>query len=106
MPCFQQVSHFHVLSRQQLDQFISKVQMIVFSLPAIGQDPMKGDPYVWSRVVGDTLTVYALLIDEDGGYEMQEYNRTLTEKGLHLEYERVRNGEKLKTITADLIRDN
>jgi len=40
-------------------------------------DPMKGDPYVWGRITGDTLTVFSLLIDQNGGYEMQEYNRTL-----------------------------
>ena len=65
-------------------------------------DPMKGDPYVWSRISGDTLTVFSLLIDESGGYEMQEYNRTLATGGLNLEYERIRNGEKLKSINVFL----
>ena len=65
-------------------------------------DPMKGDPYVWGRIIGDTLTVFSLLIDQNGGYEMQEYNRTVTEGGLDLEYERIRNGEKLKSISVFL----
>lgn len=65
-------------------------------------DPMKGDPYVWGRISGDTLTVFSLLIDNNGGYEMQEYNRTLAEGGLDLGYERVRNGEKLKSINVFL----
>ncbi len=65
-------------------------------------DPMKGDPYVWGRISGDTLTVFSLLIDKDGGYEMQEYNRTLAEGGLNLEYQRIRNGEKLKSINVFL----
>lgn len=65
-------------------------------------DPMKGDPYVWGRIIGDTLTVFSLLIDNNGGYEMQEYNRTLAEGGLHLEYERIRNGERLKSISVFL----
>ena len=68
-------------------------------------DPMKGDPYVWGRISGDTLTVFSLLIDNNGGYEMQEYNRTLTEGGLNLEYERIRNGEKLKSINVFLQRN-
>ena len=63
---------------------------------------MKGDPYVWSRITGNIFTVYSLLIDQDGGYEMQEYNRTLIEGGLNLEYLRIRNGEKLKNISAFL----
>ncbi len=65
-------------------------------------DPMKGDPYVWGRITGDTLTVFSLLIDDNGGYEMQEYNRTLAEDGLDLEYQRIRNGEKLKSINVFL----
>jgi len=67
-------------------------------------DPMKGDPYVWSRISGGTLTVFSLLIDQDGGYEMQQYNRTLAAGGLSLEYERIRNGEKLKSIRVFLKR--
>ena len=68
-------------------------------------DPMKGDPYVWSRITGDTLTVFSLLIDKNGGYEMQEYNRTLADGGLDLEYQRIRNGEKLKSIEVFLSRE-
>jgi len=65
-------------------------------------DPMKGDPYVWSRVNGDLLTVHAMIITEDGGYEMLTYKRTVVEEGLDLEFNRIKNGESLKTITAHL----
>ena len=67
---------------------------------AVPLDPMKGDPYVWGRIIGDTLTVFSLFIDQNGGYEMQQYNRTLSPGGLQLEYERIRNGKKLKTISV------
>ena len=69
---------------------------------AVPLDPMKGDPYVWSRISGDLLTVYSLHIYMDGGYEMQEYNRTLASGGLDLEYLRIRNGKKLKSIRVFL----
>ncbi len=55
-------------------------------------DPMKGEPYVWGRIDGDTLSVYSLFVAEDGGYEIQQFNRTLAEGGLELEYQAVRNG--------------
>jgi hypothetical protein len=32
-------------------------------------DPLKGEPYVWSRLHRSTLTVHALMITSDGGYE-------------------------------------
>lgn len=69
-------------------------------------DPMKGDPYVWADINGDTLTVHALIVTEDGGYEMQTYDRTLVEGGLDLRFNRIRNGESLREIQATLRRVN
>lgn len=67
-------------------------------------DPLAGDPYVWARIDGNALIVYAMLINDEGGYEMQVYKRTLTPTGLDLSYSRVRDGEKLRTVTAELKR--
>ncbi|MDA7956223.1 MAG: hypothetical protein MPK34_03195 [Gammaproteobacteria bacterium] len=81
--------------------YSSAMGVNVFGNP-VPLDPMKGDPYVWSRISGNTLTVFSLLIDDDGGYEMQQYNRALADGGLRLEYRRIRNGEKLKDIRVFL----
>ncbi len=67
-------------------------------------DPMKGDPYVWSRITGDTLTLFALLVRDDGGYELQVYDRTLVADGLQLKYSRIRDGQPLRTIETLLRR--
>ena len=68
-------------------------------------DPLMGEePFVWARLKGSTLTVHALLITDNGGYELQTYNRTLTNAGLRLEFRRFRNGERMKTITGLLKR--
>jgi len=67
-------------------------------------DPMKGEPFVWARLAGQTLTVYALMIDDNGVYEMQVYDRTVTDAGLDLEFNRYRDGVKLRTITGTLVR--
>ena len=69
-------------------------------------DPMKGDPYVWGHLDGATLTVYSMFIGDHGGYEIQEYRRTLVEGGLELELKRFRNGTQLKTVEAFLARQN
>ena len=71
---------------------------------AVPLDPMKGDPYVWAKIDADTLTIHAIHITEDGGYEMQTYNRTLTSTGMDLSYSRVRDGEILRTVTGILRR--
>lgn len=67
-------------------------------------DPLEGEPYVWARISGDTLFVYAMLITEEGGYEMQVYERTLTPKGMDLTYSRVRDGEMKRTVRGTLKR--
>lgn len=68
-------------------------------------DPMKGEPYVWARIGGDTLTVYSLFVSEDGGYEMQQFDRTLSDGGLMLDYKSVRNGKIGRTVTTFLARE-
>ena len=67
-------------------------------------DPLKGDPYVWARVLDKTLTVHAMIITEDGGYEMQVYKRTLFDSGINLRFDRVRDGITLRSITGTLRR--
>jgi hypothetical protein len=67
-------------------------------------DPMKGEPYVWGRIDGDTLSVYSLFVAEDGGYEIQQFDRTLTTGGLMLDYQSVRNGQINRTVTTFLER--
>ncbi len=83
--------------------FASAMRMDMFG-KRVPLNPLKGDPYVWSTLSGETLTVYALLITPDGGYEMQTYERTLSEEGLHLEFSRIREGLHLKYITGTLVR--
>ena len=81
--------------------FASAMKTNVFG-KAVPLDPLKGDPYVWARVTSDTMTVFSLLIDEEGNYIVQEYHRTLAEGGLNLEYRRFRDGSALKAVNAFL----
>lgn len=69
-------------------------------------DPMKGEPYVWARITGDTLTVYSLYVTDTGGYELQQFDRTLSDGGLDLEFTRLTNGETGRTISTFLKREN
>jgi hypothetical protein len=65
-------------------------------------DPLRGAPYVWARIIGNVLTVYALHITAEGSYEMQVYHRTRTEEGLSIEFTRFSEGEPMKVITGIL----
>ena len=67
-------------------------------------DPMQGEPYVWARLSGDTLSVYSLYVTDEGGYEIQQYDRTLVAEGLRLKFQRLRNGTPLRSVTTVLKR--
>lgn len=67
-------------------------------------DPMKGEPYVWSRITGDTLTVFSMFVAPNGDYEMQQYDRTLVEGGLQLDFNSHRNGIPTRFISTFLSR--
>lgn len=71
---------------------------------AIPLDPLTGEPYVWARITGKTLTIHALHITEEGGYELQIYDRTLTPEGMDLRFSRIHNGKVLKVISGKLSR--
>lgn len=67
-------------------------------------DPIKGEPFVWGRIDGQTLTVFSLFINEQGGYELQQFDRTLTDGGLNLAFTRFINGEKSRSVETFLMK--
>jgi hypothetical protein len=68
-------------------------------------DPLNGEPFVWTRIAGDTFSTYSLFITESGEYEMQEYHRKLVEGGLELTFRRLRDGQIQREIEAFLARE-
>jgi hypothetical protein len=81
----------------------SKVDMFGKLVPI---DPILGDAYYWARIRDRTLSVFNILVTEDGGYEMQVYHRTLSSDGktMKVEFRRVRDGDPLRTVTGELKR--
>lgn len=67
-------------------------------------DPLKGEPFVWSRFEGDTFSVFSLFINQAGDYELQEYHRTLAEGGMNLLFRGVNNGVPQREVRAFLAR--
>lgn len=67
-------------------------------------DPLQGEPFVWARFEGDTLSLYSLFINARGEYELQEFHRTLVEGGLDLVFRLVHNGTSEKEIITTLKR--
>ena len=92
------------LPSQRPGIFAAAMQRNVFG-HAVQLDPMKGEPYVWGRIVGETLTVYSLFLHDDGRYELQQFDRTLVEGGLQLNYTAIRDGVPQRSVETFLKRE-
>jgi len=65
-------------------------------------DPLSGNRYIWSKIEGNTLTVFIMTISNSGAYNMQSYARTLSGYGMELVFSRIRDGEPVRTARAKL----
>ncbi len=65
-------------------------------------DPLAGNSYIWAKVEKTTMTVFIMSINEDGGYNMQSYARTLSGYGMDLVFSRIRDGEPVRSARAKL----
>jgi hypothetical protein len=68
--------------------------------------PMRGDPVRWASLDDQGLHVYSFVVLEDGRYELQTYDRRLTDIGLDIKFQRIVDGEVLREITGTTARAN
>ena len=66
--------------------------------------PMRGDPVRWASIDGPRMHVYAFMVLEDGTYELQIYDRILTEQGLEIAFQRIVDGEVVRRISGRTVR--
>ncbi len=66
--------------------------------------PMQGDPVRWAAIDDARMHVYSFVVLEDGGYEMQIYDRIRTETGMDFDFRRIVDGEVLRRITGTTAR--
>ena len=66
--------------------------------------PIKGDPVRWTRLDGETLHTYSFVVLEDGRYEMQHYQRILTDIGMDIRFERVVDGQTIRRVSGTTAR--
>jgi hypothetical protein len=68
-------------------------------------DPLAGDRALcWARIHGRTLSMYLMAVNEDGVYELQQYDRTLSGSGMTLVFKSMRDGDELRTVTGQLVK--
>jgi len=67
-------------------------------------DVLRGDPVRWASLDGRTLHVYSFVVTEDGTYELQVYDRVLTDKGIDIEFQRIVDDEVVRRIVGSTAR--
>ena len=65
---------------------------------------LNGDTVSWASIRGRTLGVYAMIVLDDGHYELRVYERTLTELGMDLSFTRYRDGVAVRRLVGILAR--
>jgi hypothetical protein len=64
-----------------------------------------GEGMAWAGIEDQTLSVFILKIEPNGGYQLQRYARTLTGLGMELVFTRKVDGEDLRVVKARLVRN-
>jgi hypothetical protein len=59
----------------------SSLLLRLFGDPATS-NPLEGEPLLWARLEGETLSVYGLAINLDGSFDLYQHVRTLTGEGM------------------------
>jgi hypothetical protein len=66
--------------------------------------PMRGDPVRWASLDDQGLHVYSFVVLEDGRYELQIYDRAVTDIGIDIRFQRIVDGEVVRRITGTAAR--
>ena len=84
------------------------IDFVASGAPGVFRAPAQADPFggglMWARIKEQTLTVYALVVDSEGAYNIQSYDRTLTGLGMELVFTRIKDDEPQRIVKGRLIR--
>ena len=58
----------------------------------------------WARIKENALVVYLMVIDKEGAYQLQRYERKLVGTGMELTFTRLKDGEKIRTVKGRLVK--
>lgn len=71
---------------------------------AESKDPLGDGELCWARLKENTLSVYLMVVRDDGAYEIQKYDRTLQPSGMLMNFTRIRDGEKVRQVKGRLVK--
>ncbi|NQW09520.1 MAG: hypothetical protein HQ481_06525 [Alphaproteobacteria bacterium] len=68
------------------------------------RDAMTAGGLAWAGIEAQTLNVYILTIDDNGGYQLQRYARTLSGRGMELTFTRTASGDARRSVKGLLVK--
>ena len=68
------------------------------------REPVTDGELCWARLRGNTLSVYLMVVRDDGAYEIQKYDRSIVPSGMEMEFTRTRDGDKVRRVKGRLVK--
>ena len=93
----------NVKKKETSVSFLPAEQPGVYKAPVNG-DAIDGAPVWWSRVDGNTLYTYMMMIEADGTWQVQNYARTVSGTGMTLEFQRIKDGSDIREVKGRLVK--
>lgn len=66
--------------------------------------PLDGKELCWAQVRENTLSIYLMTVEKNGGFTLQQYDRTLTPKGMELVFTSRANEGTIRTVKGQLVK--
>jgi hypothetical protein len=86
----------------------SSMSFRLTALPNVWRVESQGDPTAeatgWARLEGQSLYIDLVTLDKDGSADYQSFVRTVSGNTLKLDFRRLRNGELVRKVEAELKR--
>ena len=68
------------------------------------KDPVAGGELCWARIKDNTLSVFLMVVGDNGAYQLQQYDRTLLATGMEMTFTRLRDGDKIRRVKGRLVK--
>lgn len=101
---------FYIASFQtrSTTRIASSMSFRLTALPNVWRVENQGDPTFeatgWARLEGQSLYIDLVTLDKDGSADYQSFVRTVSGNTLKLDFRRLRNGELVRKVEAELKR--
>ena len=68
------------------------------------KNPVTDGELCWARLKENTLSVYLMVVRDDGVYEIQKFDRSLRPTGTAMHFTRTRVAEKVRQVKGRLVK--